>query len=166
AWLLLGVIDMWQGQHDSAAALMHEAIALNPSFSPAYAQLGTCYILSGEPGDGIRTIHTALRLTPQDNKNFHRFGQLALANIMLENYDEAVNSANSALARRPGYSFGHVYGAAALWMNGDHEEAERAAAKLLSSRPDYDLELLKAIPFKDRIWNDRLYGAMSQLFVM
>ena len=164
AWLLLGVIDMWQGQHDSAAALMHEAIALNPSFSPAYAQLGTCYILSGEPGDGIRTIHTALRLTPQDNKNFHRFGQLALANIMLENYDEAVNSANSALARRPGYSFGHVYGAAALWMNGDHEEAERAAAKLLSSRPDYDLELLKAIPFKDRIWNDRLYGAMSQLF--
>lgn len=164
AWLLLGVIDMWRGQHDNATALMHEAIALNPSFSPAYAQLGTCYILSGEPDDGIRTIQTALRLNPQDSKNFHRFGQLALANIMLENFDEAVNSANFALARRPGYALGHVYGATALWMGGDHDEAVRATAKLLSSKPAYDLELLKKMPFKHRIWNDKLYTAMSELF--
>src|SRR3546814_10495992 len=33
AWLLLGILDTWLGRHDSAAALMQEAITLNPSLS-------------------------------------------------------------------------------------------------------------------------------------
>src|SRR3546814_18606857 len=47
AWLLLGILDTWLGRHDSAAALMQEAITLNPSLSSAYAHLGSCYSLSG-----------------------------------------------------------------------------------------------------------------------
>lgn len=151
---------MWQGQHDSAAALMHEALALNPSFSSGYAQLGTCYTLSGHPDDGIKMIRIALQLNPQDVRNFHRFGQLALANLMLEKHDEAILEANNAIARRPGYVLGHVYKSVALWTSQDYAGAKAASAKLLSKNPDYDPDVLKQLPFRDRVWNEMLHASM------
>src|SRR3546814_15594190 len=79
AWLLLGILDTWLGRHDSAAALMQEAITLNPSLSSAYAHLGRCYSLSVCPEDGLAMVRTALRLHPPDTKNLPQFGELALA---------------------------------------------------------------------------------------
>lgn len=159
-WLLLGVIEMWRGRHDLAATLMEEALNLNPGLSSAYAQLGSCYILRGDPEDGITLINRALRANPQDGRNFSRYGDLALANLMLGNYDQAVIDANAALARRPKYALGYVYKIVAQWLNEKYDEASGVTNELLQAKPEYNVELLKQFPFRDAVWNRTIYASM------
>jgi tetratricopeptide (TPR) repeat protein len=161
SWLLLGILDMWLSRHDSAISLIREAIQLNPSLSFAYGHLGSCYSLIGRPEDGIPLVRTALRLNPLDMQNFHQYGELALAGLMLGNYDQAVIDADAALARRPGYLYAHALKIAALWLTGDARRAGEAAAALQRIRPDYDPVALEWLPFRDRNWNRKLRLAVA-----
>lgn len=161
-WTLLGIIDLWSARHDSAAALLHEAIRLEPSMSTAYAHLGSCYTYTGHPADGIRLLNNAMRLNPHDIYHFHRRGQLALANLMEGNTAEAVQEANAALARRPGYWLGHVYKIAALRHGGDQDAAREAHAAFRSVKPRFDATAIEKIPFRDPKWNEELRDALSE----
>jgi tetratricopeptide (TPR) repeat protein len=154
--LLLGVLDFWLGRHESAASLMREAIALNPSLAPAYGQLGSCLALSGNPEQGIRHLRTALSLNPLDTQNFHQFGELALAHLMLGLHADAVRYAEEALARRPAYVHAHALKTAALWASDCRSDARKAAQALLDLRPDYQPSALDWLPFRDSHWNKRL----------
>ena len=161
AWLLLGILDMWLARHDSAMSLMREALDINPSLSFGYGHLGSCHSLASRPADALPLIRMALRLNPLDIHNFHQFGELALANLMLGDLPQAVGEADAALARRPGYVYGHALKTAALWIDGDEPRASEAAATLLRVRPRYDPSALEWLPFKDRSWNARLRDAVA-----
>jgi hypothetical protein len=161
AWLLLGILDMWLSRHDSAMSLMREAIGLNPSLSFAYGHLGSCHSLASQPAEAFPLVRTALKLNPLDTHNFHQFGELALANLMLGEMAQAVADADHALARRPGYVYGHALKAAALWLAGDSLRAREAGSALLRVRPRYDPSSLEWLPFKDRSWNGRLRQAVA-----
>lgn len=160
AWLLLGILDMWLSRHDSAVSLMREAIRLNPSLSFAYGHLGSCHSLMGLPEEGIVLVRTALRLNPLEMQNFHQYGELALAALMLGDYSHAVIEADAALARRAGYLYAHALKIAARWLAGDPAGARDAARALLRLRPGYDPVVLEWLPFRDRGWNQRLRGAV------
>jgi TolB-like protein/Flp pilus assembly protein TadD len=159
--LLLGILDLWLSRHESAEALMREAIALNPSLSSAYGQLGSCLSLSGRADEGLELLRTALRLNPLDTQNFHQFGELALAQLMLGDFAAAIVEADHALARRPAYLYGHVLKTAALWMAGEQERWLEARAALRRIKPDYDPAALEWLPFRDRSWNRRLQQALA-----
>lgn len=163
AWLLLGILDLWLGQHESAAALMHESIRLEPSLASAYGHLGGCYSFSGYPGDGVQMVRNALRLAPVDTHSFHQFGQLALAGIMLGDHRQAIVDANQALARRTGYAQAHIYKIAALDMAGERDGASRALEVFRRARPALDAGLIERLPFRDREWNARLRGALERV---
>ncbi len=163
AWLLLGILDLWLGQHESAAALMHESIRLEPSLASAYGHLGGCYSFSGYPGDGVQMVRNALRLAPVETHSFHQFGQLALAEVMLGDHRQAVVDANQALARRAGYAQAHVYKIAALDMAGDLDGACRALAVLRRAKPAFAPALIERLPFRDREWNARLRSAVERI---
>src|SRR3546814_9910462 len=60
--------------------------------------------------------------------------ELALATLMLGHHDRSVIEADNALARRPGYVYGHVFKISALWMMGEHARAREASAALLQVR--------------------------------
>src|SRR3546814_14164098 len=120
AWLLLGILDTWLGRHDSAAALMQEAITLNPSLSSAYAHLGSCYSLSCCPEDGLALVRTALRLNPLDTQTFHQFGELALATLLLGHPDRSVLPAAHALAPLPVSFYGHLFKISPLSILASH----------------------------------------------
>ncbi|WP_077146965.1 tetratricopeptide repeat protein [Sphingopyxis sp. KK2] len=160
-WALLGMIDLWSGRHDSAIALLHEAIRLEPSMSSAHAHLGSCYIYSGHPDDGIRVLNNAMRLNPHDTYHFHRLGQLALANLMEGNPATTVQEATAALARRPGYWLGHVYKIAGLQKEGDHAAAREAMAMFRTAKPRFDMRAIGKLPFRDSRWNDELSQALE-----
>lgn len=160
-WLLLGILDMWLSRHDSAISLMREALDINPSLSFGYGHLGSCHSLASRPAEAILLIRMALRLNPLDIQNFHQFGELALANLMLGDPQQAVVEADRALARRPGYVYGHALKVAALWTAGDEVCAREAAAALLRVRPRYNPATLDWLPFRDRTWNERLRQAVS-----
>src|SRR3546814_16764531 len=83
-------------------------------------------------------VRTALRLNPLDTQNFHQFGELALATLMLGHHDRSVIEADNALARRPGYVYGPVFKISAMWMMGEHARAREASAALLQVRPNFD----------------------------
>lgn len=161
AWLLLGILDMWLSRHDSAISLMREAIQLNPSLSFGYGHLGSCHSLMGQPKEGISLLRTALRLNPLDMQNFHQYGELALASLMLGDCATAVSEADGALARRPGYLYAHALKIAALWTSDDKPRARKAAAALVRIRPGYDPIALEWLPFRDRSWNYRLRQAVA-----
>src|SRR3546814_14982711 len=101
-------------------------------------------------------VRTALRLNPLDTQNFHHFGELALATLMLGHHDRSVIEADNALARRPGYVYGQVFKISALWMIGENARAREAIAALLQGRPKFDPATLELLHFKDRSWNRRL----------
>lgn len=160
-WALLGILDLWSARHDSAAALLHESIRLEPSMSAAYAHLGSCYIYSGQPADGIRLVSNAVRLNPNDIFIFHRFGQLALANLMSENPGQAVLDANAALARRPGYVLGHVYKVIGLVEEGDVGAAREAREAFRAAKPGFEIEMIDRLPFRETEWNERFRRAFE-----
>lgn len=160
-WLLLGILDMWLSRHDSAISLMREALGINPSLSFGYGHLGSCHSLSSRPADALPLVRMALRLNPVDVHNFHQFGELALANLMLGDFAAAVAEADAALARRTGYAYGHALKTAALWIGGDLKGARDAAVMLRRARPGYDPAALEWLPFRDRSWNRRLRKAVS-----
>lgn len=161
AWLLLGILDMWLSRHERAISLMREALTINPSLSFGYGHLGSCHSLASRPADALPLISMALRLNPLDVHNFHQFGELALANLMLGDLPQAVTEADAALARRPGYIYGHALKIAALWMAGDKAGASSATIALRRVREGYDPSALEWLPFKDRSWNARLREAVT-----
>ncbi len=161
-WALLGIVDLWSGRHDSAAALLHEAIQLEPSMASAYAHLGSCYTYSGHPGDGVRLLNNAMRLNPHDPYYFHRQGQLALAHLMEGNAAEAVQEANSSLARRPGYWLGHIYKVAGLRETGEHDVAREALDAFRIAKPRLDMAAIENLPFRDPKWNRMLREAVAE----
>jgi Flp pilus assembly protein TadD/TolB-like protein len=160
-WALLGIVDLWSGRHDSAAVLLHEAIQLEPSMASAYAHLGSCYTYSGHPDDGIRLLNNAMRLNPHDPYFFHRQGQLALAHLMDGNPAKAVQEANAALARRPGYWLGHIYKVAGLRQTGDYGGACAALDAFRIAKPRLDMSAIENLPFRDTKWNRMLREAVE-----
>lgn len=161
-WALLGIVDLWSGRHDSAAVLLHEAIQLEPSMAAAYAHLGSCYTYSGHPGDGIRLLNNAMRLNPHDPYFFHRQGQLALAHLMEGNPAKAVQEANAALARRPGYWLGHIYKVAGLGEIGEHAAAREALEAFRAAKPRLNMAAIENLPFRDPKWNRMLREAVGE----
>lgn len=159
--LLLGILNLWLSRHESAEALMREALLLNPSLSSAYGQLGSCLSLAGRPEEGLGLLQTALKLNPLDTQNFHQFGEMALAHLMLGDLRAAVAQADQALARRPAYLYGHVLKATALQLGGETKGWLEARAALRQLKPDYDPSALEWLPFKDRAWNRKIRQAVD-----
>lgn len=148
-YFLCGIAEFWLGQHDLAKTMLKEAIELNPSMASAYGQLGSCYLLSGEPLSAIPLLRTALRLSPLDMQVFHQFGELALANYVLGRYREALADADRALALRPAYFYAHAIKIASLIALEDREGERTARRAFAAVKPDFDLEAFDWLPFKD-----------------
>src|SRR3546814_2285259 len=107
AWLLLGIRDTWLGRHDSAAALMQEAITLNPSLSSAHAHLGSCYSLSGCPEDGLAMVRTALRSEENTSELQSRL-RISFAVFCLKKKMISVTIPHHVPAEQPDTTFSHL----------------------------------------------------------
>jgi len=74
------------------------AVELNPSLSLGHLALGYALLFAGRPTEGIEAMHTALRLSPRDPTNTMVWSQLALAHLVMKDFDAAVGYARKALA--------------------------------------------------------------------
>ncbi len=160
-WSLMGSVDLWRGSYDGALALHREAVRLDPSYSAGHARFGICHILAGQPIEGMAMIRTSLRLDPHDGWGYRYYGVLALGHIMLGDHAAAIGAAADALARYPDYLYGRVFTVAGHWLGGDQDRALDAVAGLLAVKPDFDPEMLRLLPFKDRSWNERLEQTLA-----
>ncbi len=156
AYMLVGVAEMWLRRHDLAHEFLSEALRLNPSLAKAYSQFGSNCSLAGDPAAAFAPLRTALRLSPLDNEVFHMLGEMALAYLMCEQFDEALRHSNLSIARRPAYFYAHVLKVNALVRSDRLPEAQRAVRDLRRAKPNFAPEDIDWVPFRDSSWNARL----------
>jgi len=102
------------------------AVDLNPSMSVGHLALGYALLFAGHPKDGIEAMHTALRLSPRDPTITVAWSQLALAHLLMKDFDAAVDYARKALQdNAANLTAGHRL-ACALGHKGDLEGAKTA----------------------------------------
>ena len=62
----MGMVEKAHGRYESAVKSFQHAIAIGPSFAPAYAQTGIALTLLGRSDDAMPYIEYAMRLSPKD----------------------------------------------------------------------------------------------------
>ncbi len=159
--MIAGIAEMWLKQPIRAETLLRHAISLNPSLVLAYAQLGSVLYLKGEPEAAIEPLNIAVRLSPNDYSLFYTQGELAMAHLMIGNFERAVSFADHAIMRRSAYWYGHVIKINALVRGGEQERAKLALEELRTTISQFKEGFVDWLPFIDPKWNGYLKEGLN-----
>jgi tetratricopeptide (TPR) repeat protein len=105
---------MFLRQPARAKALLLRAIELNPSLAEAHSVLGDTYCWNAEPEPALESLRTALRLSSTDFMVFAMLSNMATAHWLLGAPHEALDHAEEAIVRQPGFWYAHAVKIAAL----------------------------------------------------
>ena len=92
----LGRVQTSRGDYDTAVDALRTAIELNPSLARAHYGLGLVLKLSGRPAEAIFECDTAIRLSPRDPLIWAFVSVRAWAQVLLGDYEAAVEDARRA----------------------------------------------------------------------
>jgi DNA-binding winged helix-turn-helix (wHTH) protein len=115
------------GANEQAIQEYQEALAFNPSWADALADLGMCKMWVGSLDEGIALQEQAIRLSPRDPRIglwYHRAG---IAHFLQSRIAEAIPWLEKGRAMFPTFPLAYSFLAAAYALNG---EVERGAAEL------------------------------------
>lgn len=112
--------------YEEAAALLEEAVQLDPNLAVGWIWRGTSRNRFGQPELAIADLQRAIRLSPRDAFMFLAHGQMAAAHFIAGRYDEAVRWAESSVRLLPHHVTAHRVLVAALALAGRDEAARRA----------------------------------------
>jgi TolB-like protein len=127
----LGRIHKMHGDYRGARELLAKAVALNPSFAAAYAEIGQLIGLLGNLDEGMDHIRYAMRLSPRDPAI--TIWQLYAGQLALEQgkVQEAIDWLERAVAVSPKIAIYRAFLAAAYAESGN---APGAAAQVAEVR--------------------------------
>ena len=122
--------------YDEAIADLDKTLRLFPNFAEAYYNRGTLLALSGKLPEAFEDISKAIELNPED---LTYRAELAVVNLRVGRYEEALNVLKAALEKDPKYAEAYrLMGIAQLQMKKDKEAcASFAKAKELGD-PNVD----------------------------
>ena len=136
---VLGLVDEKRGDLDGAVRSQQEALALDPSITPAWAHLCALYAMRGEHDRAVPSCTTALARDRHQPAVRHT---LALVYVALGNsadergrLDEALQRYADALALEPELPEAHYNLAIALHRTGRLEQALTHYERALAARP-------------------------------
>jgi TolB-like protein len=159
--MIAGIAEIWLRQPLRAEVLLNRAIEMNPSLYLAYAELGSALYLRDEPEKALIALEAALRLSPNDATLFYTYGEKAMAHLMLDQFDQAVEVADQAIMLRQAYWYGHVVKVNALARNGQNMAAQQAKAELVAAVPDFEPAFVDWLPFIDSRWHRFLIEGLN-----
>jgi TolB-like protein len=162
AHLVAGAAEMFLRRPDRAKAQLRQACELSPSLAEAHSVLGDALCWNAEPELALESLRTAFRLSPNDLVAFAMLGNMATAHWMLGAWREAVDHAEQAIVRQPGFWYAHGVKIAALVDMGDGEAAGDAYADLVATKPRFSVDAVDWVPFVDRAWNAKLKRNLVQ----
>ena len=122
---------------EEARALHDRAIALNPNLALAWCFSGLTHSYLGNHGEATRRIQQAQRLSPYDPHGFFFDTAQIMPNLLVRDYDAAVNVGRRAIALNPGFSSSLKGVLAALGHLGREREAAEVRGRLLTLEPDF-----------------------------
>jgi DNA-binding SARP family transcriptional activator/TolB-like protein/Tfp pilus assembly protein PilF len=131
----LGRIHKMHGDYSGARELLAKALALNPSFAAAYAEIGQLIGLLGNLEEGMDHIRYAMRLSPRDPAM--TIWQLYAGQLTLEQgkVQEAIDWLERAVAFSPKIAIYRAFLAAAYAENGNAAGAAAQVAEVRKLAP-------------------------------
>jgi tetratricopeptide (TPR) repeat protein len=85
------------GRFEESAALLDEAVRIDPNIAIGWTWRGTTRNSIGEPEKAINDLERAMRLSPLDAFMVLTHGQMAVSHFLCARYDEAAKWAESSL---------------------------------------------------------------------
>ena len=137
------------GDLDAAAAVVDQALTLNPNLAWAWAFGGFVKAWLGEPEAVIERITRAMRLSPRDPQLFNMQTAMAHAHFLAGRYIEALSWAEAAARGNPNFAFVNGVVAVNAALAGRPEVAEKAVARLRQLQPQLRVsDLMEIFPFR------------------
>ena len=133
------------GEHEHGAALIEQALALNPNWASAWLFSGWVKVWQGESDAAIEHVARAMRLSPQDPTIFNAQAAIGLAHFLAGRYEEARCWAELAVREQPDHFIATGVAAASTALAGRPADARKSMAHLLALDPDLRIFNLKEL---------------------
>ena len=127
------------GRLQEGAALLDEAVRLDPNFAQGLTFRGSARIALGEPEKVIEDLERALRLSPLDPSRHYTLTVLARAHTLCGRYDKALPLVADALRLRPNFAAAWAEATVARALAGDLNLARKSLAAYKKLIPDADI---------------------------
>lgn len=158
---ILGMVFLWQKQHDQAIAEGERAITLNVNDADSYVSLGNTLVFAGRSAEGIELIQKAMRLNPHYPPRY--LNLLGLAYRMAGRCDEALLPLEKAVTLEPNFSLSYFNLAACYADLNRLVEAQKEVAEIRRINPSASLENVgKFMPYKDPAAMERTLAALRK----
>ena len=136
------------GDLDNGAAMIEQALALNPNAAWAWLFSGWTRVWLGQPEPALERIQRAMRMSPQDPQFFNMRTATAWAHLLAGRYEQAREWAQSALREQPDYVNALYVLSASSALGGHAAEARDDMARLRALDPESKISrLLQRYPF-------------------
>ena len=158
AYSVLGVSYVMARQYDKGVAEAERAVALDPNSAENLYFLAYVLCYAGRPEEAIPLIESAERLNPIPL--CLQLVNMAFAYRLTGRYEKAIEAAKRAIRAEPNNQFAHTIVIASYIALGREKEARAEAAELLRINPNFSVDHVKRMPFKNQAENDRLADAL------
>ena len=138
------------GDLDDGAAVLDQALVLNPNLAVAWTFSGWVRIFLGEHEMALEHFARSMRLSPLDPLMYVAQNGIALAHFCTGRYDEASSWAEKALLESPNYYPALRVFAASNALAGRLEDAQKAMARLCEMDPTVRVSDLRDLILRRR----------------
>ena len=150
AWVAMTRGYLLRQEHESAIAAADKAIWLNPNF--ALAHFGRAHALwhAGRPEEAIISHDEAFRLSPHDPMRWAYIASKAIALLLMERFEEAIEVSRGSQREANSAIFSHLAEISALGTLGRADEARKAIEIAMLKKPDLSISYIdEALPISD-----------------
>ena len=153
-YTLLAQVQLSRGESTRAVASARRALELHPNADQINAILGAALLQNGDYLAGLQSVKRAIRLNPRAPSIWWTF--MAMANIMAERYNEAVDLLERVRSDNPDNLVARVL-LAVIWEASEegvgvnhHDEATAVVDEILRVNPDLTAErAMRLLPAGD-----------------
>ncbi len=137
------------GEHGTGAALIDQALAINPNLARGWQLRGVISVIVGQHEVALEQLGRALRLSPLDPDNHLSEVNVAFAHLFQGRYDEALNWATKALVHQSTVMGPLRCSAVANALAGNIDEARKFTTRMLQLDPAMRMSRLKDyVPYR------------------
>jgi TolB-like protein/Tfp pilus assembly protein PilF len=148
-WMAAISLSFFSAEHGRAATAVERALILNPNSAQAWNACGFIQLCQNKPHAAIEAFERAIRLSPLDPVMGYFQAGLALSNLSMGRYEDALEWADQSLRRLPDYIAALRTKAIACVQLQRIEEARELIEHLLKRRPDITIARWKHTGLRD-----------------
>lgn len=159
----LGRIHIIRAEHEQAIACCERAIDLNPSFALAHYVRAHSLWHCGRAAESITSHDEAMRLSPRDPLLWTFLASKAIALVMLERYDEALECSRQAQQFPITAIWAYMGELSALGLLDRREDARAALERARQLKPDISLAfIMESLPITDEPSREHFLSGLSR----